>query len=831
MAEALRPDVRRGERTRDARPLTYLDDLREDWRVAFRTFARAPLVPTIVILTLVLGIGLNAVVFSVFNGLLFRAQVSRDPASFVRIYLNTSGDRHRDYYGNRRAATVEEYEAIRSATHTLSAVTASKAEMLALEGGLISKLPARVVSCNYLAAHHGSVLLGRGFGPVDCGPGAQPVAVLSRRGWTVAFGSDPSIVGRTVRLKNQPVTVIGVTSDELAGEPLLPLVYVPYTVESVLLPRSGFFRHPASDQLAWLDLMGRLATGATVRDAQNEINVLVKALDRRHSGRATTVVVTDGALIGEPGVAGRLSVVIGLVLGTTMLVLLLVCTNVTTLLLARATARRHEMAVRVSLGGTPWRLVRQLLSETLLLALVASAGSVVIASYVSRAVAQTLISLPVGAAFEADWRVVGYSLGLALMATAAAGVSPAVASVRLGSPGVLNSSGSTATGVGSGHGVLIAYQISITLALVVGAVFAVRAQQRMLKPQLGYDPNRVVALNADFSGIGYSGYAQRTLYDQIVQRLLAFPGVEAVALCNVAPFQGAGRATVTGSSDETRVAWSRAVSPAYFRLTGVPVVRGSLFSSVGPQAPGSPTPIIVSEALASALSTRTDVLGQRIQFGLQRTGEIVGVAADVVSVAPSELDGLMLYQPIDTGDRTPVTVLARVSGDPRLAIEAFETFVRRVDRTVPVTSETIAASIARVATEYNAAIVLSSASSVLALCLSFVGLFAMMMFAVAQRAKEISIRLALGAQRRHIVELFMRSLLRPLMTGLSTGIPMALLLAVLLRRSHVLVAVNPADPWPYGFALTLVVATVIGATLIPVVVAARTQPSKYLRQD
>lgn len=507
------------------------------------------------------------------------------------------------------------------------------------------------------------------------------------------------------------------------------------------------------------------------------------------------------------------------------------CTNVTTLLLARATARRHEMAVRVSLGATAWRLVRQLLLETLMLALVATAGSVVIASYVSRAVAQTLISLPVGAAFEADWRVVSYSLGLALMATAAAGLSPAVAAVRLGLSGVLNSSASTASRAGSGHGMLIAYQISITLVLVVGTFFAVRAQQRMLKPQVGYDPNRVVALKADFGSVGYSGYAQRTFHDQIIERMLALPGVEAVALCGVAPFQGGVRTTVTGSSDETRVVWSRAVSPAYFRLTGVRVVRGSVFSSVGPQAPGSPTPVIVSEALARALSAGTDVLGQRIRLGLQRTGEIVGVVADVVSVAPGELDGLMLYQLIDTGDRTPVTVLARVSGDPRLAIEAFETFVRRVDQTVPVTSETIAASIARVATEFDTAIVLSSASSALALCLSFVGLFAMMMFAVAQRAKEISIRLALGAQRRQIVELFMRSLLRPLIAGLSTGIPMALLLAVLLRRSHVLMAVNPADPWPYGFAVTLVVATMIGATLIPVVVAARTQPSKYLRQD
>jgi hypothetical protein len=306
-------------------------------------------------------------------------------------------------------------------------------------------------------------------------------------------------------------------------------------------------------------------------------------------------------------------------------------------------------------------------------------------------------------------------------------------------------------------------------------------------------------------------------------------GVEAIALSSAAPFQGADRLPVSGSRDQTLFAWSRAVSPEYFSLTGIRLLRGRLFSPGVPSPPEAPSPVIVSEALARALSADAD--GQRVALGVQRTGDIVGVVADAVGERPGESDGPMLYRSIDTAERTPVTVLADVAGDPRLVIETASAVVRSLDPTVPVTSETIATSIARAATQYDAVIALSSASSALAISLCFVGLFGLMTFTAAQRTKEISIRLALGARLRQIVTLFMRSLLRPMVTGVSTGIPVALLPAVLLRRSHVLVAINPADPWPYGFALTFVIATVVAATLIPAIVAGGAEPSTYLRRD
>jgi putative ABC transport system permease protein len=207
------------------------------------------------------------------------------------------------------------------------------------------------------------------------------------------------------------------------------------------------------------------------------------------------------------------------------------------------------------------------------------------------------------------------------------------------------------------------------------------------------------------------------------------------------------------------------------------------------------------------------------------------VVADDSSVEPGELDGPMLYQPIDTANRKPASMVVRVARDPRLVIAASDALVRNLDATVPLTSETVATTIARDAASYNTILVLSAGSSGLAMCSSFVGFLEMMTFAVAQRMKEISIRLALGAGRLQIVELSMRLLVRPLIAGLATGSLTAVLIAVLLPRSHVLVAVNPAEPWPYALAVTLVIATVCGATLIPAMVAACTEPSTYLRLD
>ena len=248
----------------------WIEDAAQDIRYAVRQIRRSPQLASTVVLTLVIGIGLNSVAFSAFNGILFRAQVTRDPASFVQTYSFATGDRDRQWHGTPTKGTLELYDALRTRANTLSAVTAGKWTTFRIRDAEFSTtLRGKFVSCNYISAFMGPMLLGRGFVENDCSPaGGQPVAILSETGWTTRFKRDPAIVGRTLQLDNQFVTVVGVTADGAPGEPGMPHILVPYTQA----PRE-YFRDPPSRH-AWLDLSGRLAPGKSRDQANAELNVI-----------------------------------------------------------------------------------------------------------------------------------------------------------------------------------------------------------------------------------------------------------------------------------------------------------------------------------------------------------------------------------------------------------------------------------------------------------------------------------------------------------------------------------------------------------------------------
>jgi hypothetical protein len=374
--------------------------------------------------------------------------------------------------------------------------------------------------------------------------------------------------------------------------------------------------------------------------------------------------------------------------------------------------------------------------------------------------------------------------------------------------------------------------------LLVAMGLVVRAQDRMLKPPLGYDPQAVIVASIDFTRLGYSAWAARAFYDQLLPRLEAMPGVTEVALSSFPPFQGANRTPVTAEGRDTLFASSRVVSLNYFRVMGVRLVRGRLFSVVEAEASRwrtsaltSRTPVVVSESLAQRLWPDLDVVGRRLRLGNGADTEIVGVVADSSTLRPGEQDGPMLYQLADTSSLTTTTVLTRVTGDSRPVMQAVGPEVRALIPEVHVAPETIAATIAREAGQYSTVIAATAVASGLGLFLAFAGLAGMMTFAAVQRTQEIAVRLALGAQRRDIVGLFMWSLWRPLLRGLATGLPVAALSATLLRRANLLVDVKPTDPWPYGAAMVLLIVTVCVATLIPALSAARAEPSQALRNE
>jgi putative ABC transport system permease protein len=807
---------------------TWLEDAVHDLRHTGRHVRRSPQLTSAVLLTLVAGIGLNAVAFSLFNGLLFRAQVSRDPASFVETYSFVTGDRDRQWHGTPTKGTLEFYEALRARAQTLSAVTASKWNRFTIRDEQVVQLQGKFVSCNYISTHMGPMVLGRGFVDDDCSGAESPSVIVSELAWSKWFHRDPSIVGRTFILDNRSVSVIGVAPDDAAGGPMSPLILVPYTQAS-----REYFRDPPSRH-AFVDISGRLAKGKTLEHVNSELNVIAAALDQLHPGRTTKILATNGALIAEPRNARGMRPRLVLVLGTTLILLMMVCTNVTTLLLARAAERRHEMAVRLSLGATRSRLLRQLLTESVVLALAAGTLSLALAYYLPRPIAQRLAGgvVNVTASFTVDLRVFAYTWGLAVLAGCGAGLTPASESLRTRFAGGFNRISVTGSQTTTFlRGTLIAEQLAISLALLVGMGLVLRSRDHILKPDVGYDPNSVLVVNIDLASLGYSHYSSLAFYDRLLPRLESLPGVGAVGLSSLPPFQGQRLTTVAAGANAAGVSTHvRAVSSSYFDIAGVRLLRGRLFSSPESRFPRSPIAVIISESLARKLSLSAPEVGRRMDLADGTAVQIIGVVSDTSSVRPGERDDGMLYESMGSGSLATASVLMAVTGDPQTLLQVVRSEVRALDPQVFVSPETVAAAISRESERYASVVKLAAIPAGVAIFLAVIGIYGVTAFAAAQRRHEVGVRTALGARPREIVTLFFLSLRWPLLAGLTLGIVLSAAGIHLLRQAKLTADVTLADPWAYGMAL-LLIGSIAAATFVPALRAARTEPWLALRDD
>ena len=794
---------------------------------------RAPSLSIAVVLTLALGLGINSVVLSLFNGLLFRAPVSRDPATFVQIYAHLSGPSSRESHGPDTLVTLEDFRVIRSETRTMSAVTVSRWASFRLGEEDGAPVRGKFVSCNYLSTHMGPLRLGRGLAETDCSsPGGQPVVVLTQRGWELYFARDPAIIGRAIRLSGRTLTVIGVTPDDAVGDPVAAMLYVPYTLQPVLQGPADYFRD-FPGRHAWLSLSGRLQPGRSRSEAQAELNVITKSLERSHPGQVTDMLVTDGAIIHEPNTSRTMPALIVLCLATTTLILLMVCGNVTTLLLARAIAGRQEMVIRVSLGGRRARLLRQLLTETLVLAGCASAASIGLAYCLPRPLAQLLTDFPLVDAFAPDWRVLGVTLGLAVLAGCLAGLSPALETFRFDLASALKPAGYGDTGHVSAslRRTLMTYQLSITLALLIAIGLTLRSQARLLHVTLDYDAEATLLTSMDLTRAGYTGQSARAFYDRLSPGLEALPGVRAIALSSPAPFRGEARLSFRRDGGARSVlAASRAVSPGYFSIAGVRLVRGRLFTTPEARTPQRVMPIVVSNSFANVFFPGADAVGGRIRFGNDDVAQIVGVVSDTSSIRPTDADPPLLYQPIYAANLASLAPMLQFEGDARPLIQAIRSRVSAIDPRLNAIPETVADAIARDADRYTAVVRMTAIPAGLAVFLSLIGIYGLAAFAAVQRTHEIGIRMALGARPRDVVALFLASLRGPFAMGVLGGSILAAIGITLLQRTSLMVQVSAGDPLAYGGAILLLMCGVAGATLIPALRATRRQPWSILKE-
>jgi predicted permease len=834
------------ETVRERDPWYWLDTLWQDTRFAFRLIARDKWLSATIVGTLTVGIALNLSVFSVLNAFLLRPWVRSEPETIIRVFPRYSGDYALRYSDG--GMTQPDYARLRDSATSLAALAAYRIQTLTLSGAESGGIRAGLVSCNVVeVVRPAPPLLGRYLMPDECGLAVPSlVAVLSETAWRLRFNADGNVIGRTIHLNRLPFTVVGVApSLNLHGRNDHPDVWVPYTMLGQLRPSDEFFADPRAQ---WLSVMGRRRPGHSLAQVEQELRAIARRGDEDVPGRQTSLIVTDGAMINDPDVRQRAAVLIAMTLGTTTVLLLLACVNVTTLLLSRSAARQREIAVRLSLGAGRFRLLRQLLTEGLVLSGISAVLSLLIVQRGPAALWQSVVSSPPPFDLTPDWRVTLYCLAVAMITGLIAGLSPSMESLRPQVSESLKGSSGTAT---SGRrrsrlrAALVAVQVALSLPLLVQVALFTKAQQRFFSYDPGFETHQV--LNVTFASVSSGFEPPLSFYQDVESRLRAVPGVIDTSFASIAPWSGRN-STMVGEVDGTPVPATRdfrddparrVVSPEYFATLGIGLIRGRVFTRQELSSRSQTVPVVISEAMARRYWPGQDPVGHQFRLGsrVRSTGparaadlhEVIGVCRDVQSVRFMEDDGPFYYRPLDPQHSKPPNMLVRVSGDPRAPAATIREIVREMDPQMAVSVATLASTVERQGEQMKPVMTHGAAAGILAVLLALTGVYAVVSFSVSQRTREIGIRTALGAQRRDVVGLILRSGAAPVIGGLAAGIGFAVVLSAVTES--VLVGVNPRDPLTLIGVSLLLLAAALGAIWIPARRAAALDPLTSLRYE
>ena len=785
----------------------------QDLRHAWAAIRSNPLLAVASVLTLTLGIGLNAGVFTVVDGLMFRSRVQKNPESFVHLspsYRGAAAGQEAPW-----SISTRDYRTLAAETRTLRdlagwgivRVAAPREEpQLAL-----------AVTCNFFELYGlERPVLGRTFTGAECAaPGGPLEAVIGEELWRDRYHSDPDIAGKVVRWNGLVVTIVGVVPAEYPGRLRGPGIWLPWTAQPALYPARDLF---AADSVRWLTVEGRLAPGRTRAQARSELQVIASRLDRLEPERTTTLVLTNGSFGEEPALRADVFWIGPLIMGGLTLILLIACTNVAILQLSRAVARQREMAIRLAMGAGKWRLTRMLLTETLLMALVAGVASVAVA-YAAPGVFAKMLSTPGTPVFplQPDGAVLAYLGAAVLLTTCFAGLSPAAESLRVNLAASMKA-GDGWSGAGGasrrGHGLLVASQVAMCLVLLVTAGLFLRAQRRAALADPGFESQHVLLVPA----IGSPG---------LLDSLRAVPSVEAVAVGSALEANEVGDPAPVqvprAGWEERKAAAITSVSPDFFAALGVPLVRGRVF--------GGPDEVVVSEALARTFWPGEDPLGKRLVL----TGGsvlVAGVARDLRLEHPGMTDAPHIYRRHDP--RTPPdTLTVRFVGAAQPVQAAVRAELERAGIQTFGPPNTLRAILDDGAGRLRALVQMVEVVAATALALAVLGIYGVVALAARRRTRELGIRLALGATRPLIIGAMLSSGFRPVAWGLGVGLPLAAAaaraVAAVLRRTPIPFVVN--DVPLYATVVLLLAGVGLTAMLVPASRASAMDPMKALRQD
>jgi predicted permease len=829
----------------------------QDLRYALRQLRKSPGFTTITVLTLALGIGANTAIFTVVNALLLKMLPVKDPQELVVVGNPADPNQRSNGTPQTDVFSCPLYRELRDQNSVFTGLSAAGSDHHIVvdtgQGGSADeKVTGRMVSGNYFSVLGLNAAAGRLFSDSDdTAENANPVVVLGYSYWKRKFASSPTIIGKGIRLNGYSFAVVGVVppgfEGDVVGEQMA--LYVPLSMQPEIV-RGRHWRNAGNT--SWLSLIGRLKSGVTPAQAQANLNVIFQqaikgdygaalSADDRNAIRNLHIAVSPGGG-GLSDLRASYRVPLLLLMGIVGLVLLIACVNVANLLLARASARNREVAVRLAIGGSPRRILQQLLTESLLLAFIGGIAGCVLAISGVRVLVRIFESdatLPMAP----DLRVLAFTLLVIVLTGVLFGLVPALRTLRVRVSPALNDANRTTAGksrFGLGKG-LIAGQVALSLLVLFAAGLLARSLQKLMTQDFGFNRDHLVIARTDPTSAGYNDQNMKILADRLVARLSSTPGIRAVTYSKNGLFAGTESADAIivpgfdASQIDDRVAKDDYVGPDYFGVVGIPVLTGR---GIAAQDTSTSTRVaVVNEAMVKYFFHGENPIGRQFKIDdsewLDKPLTIVGISRNAKDQGREIREAVkprfyMAFQQVP--ESSQIAIEARIQGAPSLAVANVMSEIKATDPRLPISFvKTLDSLVDDSAADQIALAKLSAFFAGLALLLASIGLYGVMSYTVAGRTREIGVRMALGARRSDVVQLVLGEGLLLLLIGLAAGVPLALASSRVLQRF--LFEMKSTDPLSLGAVVALLgmVATLAG--LIPARRAANVDPMVALRYE
>jgi len=843
------------EEVRDVWLTRWLRDLTYDLRFSVRSFRRTPSFTITAALSLMLGIGATTAIYSLVDQVLLHALPVRQPERLVLI--DWEGDQVGNFFGSWNLMSYPICRDLDQQKQFFEGVFCRALTTVDLStGGDYNPATAEIISGNYFPV--------LGVGPTvgqvitnddDRTPNVNPVAVVSYDFWKSQLGGAPDVVGRTVLVNRHPLTIIGVAAATFRGVDVgeIPSLWIPASMSAQAIPG---FNNLLDRRTVWLQVLGRLNQGVTLQEAQTGLQPWFKAMLQEDTRRAGFPVITaerrqeflnssivlTAAPQGHAPLRRRLSEPLWVLFALTGVLLGLACLNVSGLFLARGSAREREIGTRLALGASPWRLGRQLLADSVLIAFAGGLLGIAAAPVAVR----TLIAFvpdgtaPTGLHAGVNSRLLLFALFVTVATGLLSGLAPAWQTGRRSLVSSLRERGGTSFGGVRLRKAIVTTQIALTLTLVVGAALFVRTLDALMAKGPGFVTSSLVSFDINSLRDGYSPEEGNRLIQRMDEAIRQSPITQASAVArNGLLTGGSWNNHMTIFADKTIATDGlvnlNAVTPAFFQTMGIKILAGRNFDERDVRRPGDPLwrSAIVNETFVKRYLGGRNPLGLQIcQFAgpdAKPTTEIVGVMADF-NYRGLRDQSAQTYFPLYDGEHSSGTFYVRVRGTPESSFASIRATVRSIDRTLAINNfRTVNQQVERSLNTEHMLATLTGSFSTLALLLSLVGLYGVMSFVVTQRTREIGIRLALGATRRSALWLILRDALVMILSGIAIGLPFVWALGRLIASQ--LYDVKPSDPAAIAIAILLLCLAGLTAGLIPAHRASGANPTDALRVE